>query len=734
LDLNQRQVAKNRSDLLYLHTNIRCMKKFGVSFMFFWLTFFSFAEEGMLIPSLLEAFESDMKAMGMTISIQDIYDVNNASIKDAIFHFGGGCTSSVISEQGLLITNHHCGYSQIYSHTTVENNIANNGFWAKNYSEELPNPGLTATRMVRIEDITAKVLEGTEGLSDAKANQQIQVNIARIKAESIKGTHYQSDIKPFNFGNSYFLLVKEVFNDVRLVGTPPKSIGKFGGDTDNWVWPRHTGDFAVFRIYADQNNQPAEYNESNKPYSPLYHLPISIKPRKKGDFTLVFGFPGVTEQHTISTELEDIINKIRPAQIEMRDLSLSVINEAMRKSLETEINYATKQSRIANAWKKWIGQIDGLKRGNAVEKKITEENAYTAKAQTKPEWKEEYGNVVQELRNIATQFSKEEFAYNMFIEYIYVGSEIFNRARKIDDLLKLYNVNPDGEDLKNELNNELKSLDGFYEKYNPEIDKSVFLLQTKYYTDILDDEYLPKSLKTDLTKLANVVYKESFLVDKDKYKKVIRNFNKFAKKKIGKDPGYRIYSESLGILLKQVIPNLREYYGHKDYLMKTYVKGKLEMYPDKKHWADANSTLRVSYGMLEGSSPHDGMKYTEHTTLSGVIDKYNTGKEDFELLPRMLELYEEKNYGEYAQNGELWINFTSSNHTTGGNSGSPVINGEGHLVGVNFDRTWESTMSDYMFDSSRCRNISVDIRYVLWLIDIYGEADHIIKELTLIKQ
>jgi len=713
------------------------MRKISLFILFVLFSISSKAEEGMLIPTLLDAFESDMQAMGMEISAQDIYNANNASIKDAIFHFGGGCTSSTISAKGLLLTNHHCGYSQIYDHTTVENNIAKNGYWAKNLAEELPNPGLTATRMVKIEDVTELVFEGTEGLSDAERHQKTLVNIARIKAEATTNNHYEADIKPFYFGNSYFLLVKETFNDVRLVGTPPSSVGKFGGDLDNWIWPRHTGDFAMFRIYADANNHPAEYNSNNQPYTPLHFLPVANRAREKDDFTLVFGFPGSTEQHTISTELDYIINTLRPAQIRMRDLSLSVINAAMKKSVETEIMYATKQSRISNSWKRWIGQIDGLKRVRAVEKKIEEENAYIQKASTKEEWNNQYSEVVGALRDLSSKYNDKDFFYNLFIEYAYVGAEVFERARKIESLLNLYTKSKDSEDATDftkALEKEKESLHGFFDNYDVNIDKEVFLLQSQYYKEIIEEKYLPASLReSDVEKLQATIYAQSFLTDREKYKKVINNFEKFAKKKIQKDPGYLLYEEVRNVFREEILNDLRFYYGSKDPLLTNLVKGKLEMYPDKKHWADANSTLRVSYGKLEGSVPRDGMEYIHYSTTDGIIEKYNTGAEDYELVPRMVELLEEKNWGDYAQNGELWVCFTSSNHTTGGNSGSPVINGKGELVGLNFDRSWESTMSDYMFDSSRCRNISVDIRYVLWMTDIYGEASHIIEEMNIVK-
>lgn len=709
------------------------MKKASILFLFIFIGGLSRADEGMLIPSLLNAFESDMKAKGMQVSAEDIYNVNNSSIKDAIFHFGGGCTSSVISNKGLLITNYHCGYYQIYNHSTLDNNIAKNGFWAKSHKEELTNSGLTATRMVSMEDVTKQALEGTENLEEGPAQQQIMTNIARIKAEALDGSNYEAEIKPFDFGNRYFLLIKETFKDVRLVGAPPKTVGKFGGDTDNWVWPRHTGDFALFRIYTNKNNQPAEYNEENVPYTPIHHLPVSIKPQTKDEFAMVFGFPGRTYQHTISTELDFIINKLRPAQIKMRSLALSVIDPAIQKSESTELNYASKQSRIANSYKKWKGQVDGLKEVDAVDQKIDYENNYIESAQSKPIWANSFGNSVEALRNISSENNALEFTYEMFIEYTYVGAELFKRARAVDKLMDLHK---DGEKdkLKEAIKKQKESLGSFYDKYNKTIDKNVFLLQSKYYKEIIDSMYLPKPLlENQVDDLSDEIYKKSFLVDRDAYKEMLNSFSKLAKRKIDKDPGYQLFKSLDDNFNNKMLEGLRNYYGIKKQLMKQYVEGQTEMFPNEKHWANANSTLRLSYGNIKGAAPRDGIKYTSHTTLKGVIEKYNTGADEYNIPNKIKELYNEKDYGDYAEDGELPVCFLSNNHTTGGNSGSPVLNGQGYLIGLNFDRTWEGTMSDYVFDDSRCRNISVDARYILWLIDKYGEASQLINELTIVQ-
>ena len=681
------------------------------------------ADEGMIIPSLIKAFESDMKAKGMRLSAEDIYSINSSSLKDAIFQFGGGCTAEVVSDQGLLLTNHHCGYSQIQSHSSLENNYIENGYWAKNLSQELKNPGLTAMRIVRIENVTEQVLIGVTSDSPDEAIL-IKANIKMIIENATKGTHYTGDVKAFNYGNEYYLMLKETFLDVRFVGTPPNSIGKFGGDTDNWIWPRHTGDFSVFRIYTDQDNKPASYSSENKPYTPLHFLPISMKDKHNGDFTMVYGFPGSTEQHVCSSYLEQIITKERPARIHMRDLSLSVIDKAMKNSELIRIQYASKQARISNAWKKWIGQIDGLKRLDAVSLKKETEEEFIKRANSNSSWKQKYGETVGQMNALADEFFKYEFSYAMGIEYFYVGAEYFKLIRSTQDFIKNYSKYlSDGkiDEAKEKL---IKTSAGFFKNYNKKIDQEIFELLTKEY-------FLHVPVNGMKSNSSSVIYNKSVFTDQTRFDKFITQFNKKSLKKVNKDPGFIHYSSHYNIWLTDIIPNYRSFSQTMDVLLKKYVAGKLEMFPERKNWPDANSTLRITFGQLEGSEPSDGKVYTEHTTLDGIIAKYNSGNPDFDIKPRMLELHNSKDYGPYAQGDELWVCFSGSNHTTGGNSGSPVIDADGYLIGINFDRSWESTMSDYMFDPNRCRNIAVDIRYVLWVIDKYSQASHLIKEMDL---
>lgn len=704
------------------------MKNTIFSFLFLITTTISFAEEGMLIPSVLAAFESDMQAKGMKLTAEQIYSVNHSSLKDAIIHFGGGCTAEIVSKQGLLLTNHHCGYSQVQSHSSLEKDYLKNGFWAKNFSEELANAGLSASRMVRIDDVTSQTLFGIKDSDDAATkNAQLKKNMEQLIKDAKVGNHYEAEIKAFNYGNNYYLIVKEVFLDVRLVGTPPNSIGKFGGDTDNWVWPRHTGDFSVFRIYAGKDNKPAAYSADNVPYTPIHFLPISFKNRKEGDFTMVYGFPGQTEQHLVSGQLQYIIDKERPARIKMRELSLSVIDEAMRGSDEIRIKYSAKQASIANAYKKWIGQVGGLKELRAVDKKLQYESDYGIKSLSKDEYRK-YASLVKQMNDLVAADSKYDFEYQMGIEYLYVGPEIFDMARVLDDIVKNYPTWVEKNEVKTKVDELKKNLEGFFKDYDENVDKKIFKLLTKEYRkqlDYVNFDAFDSKIKE--------VYKKSILCNKERFFAFLDKLSDKSIKKIKGDYGYSFYTFVNDEFVNKTVPRYREFNAKMTSLLKTYVAGKYEMFPTAKHWADANSTLRVTYGKLEGSAPTDGMKYTEHTTLSGIIQKYNTGNPDFALLPRMLELASKKEYGNYSQDGELWICFTGSNHTTGGNSGSPVLDENGYLMGLNFDRTWESTMSDYLFDASRCRNVVVDIRYVLWVMDIYSDAKHLVDEMVLMK-
>jgi hypothetical protein len=693
------------------------------------------AEEGMIIPSLVKAFENDMQARGMKLTAEDIYSVNNSSLKDAVLHFGGGCTAELVSNQGLILTNHHCGYYQIQQHSSLENDYLKYGFWAKSLKDELPNEGLYVTRIVRIEDVTKAVLSGTQDLQYlAQFEAKVKANIKALVEEVKKTTGYEAEIKPFDFGNSYYMMVKENFPDVRLVGAPPSFIGKFGGDTDNWVWPRHTGDFSVFRVYAGKDNKPAPYSADNVPYKPLHYFPVNLNPRQEGEFTMVYGFPGMTEQHVTAEYLKFIIEKERPMRINMREKSLEVIDAAMRASDATRIQYASKQSRIANAYKKWIGQIEGLRSLNAVQVKKEREMVYAKRAKEKPEWESRYGSIVKALDEAFKVYEEYEFADAVLIEYIFYGPEFLRLARTVESYADNYQKWADNGEWETRKATIIAGIKKHFKDYDAKVDRAIFDRTSPIAKKHLKEEFQPLSFtQKSLEDLSALIYSKSIMVDEAKLIEFIEKLNAKTAKRLEKDPGYLLFRDLWDVRTTQLAKNVQTYQTEMEMLNKVYVEGWYAMFPEKNHWSDANSTLRVTYGKLEGSAPRDGMCYTPHTTLDGMIEKYYSGNPDFELDERMQKLYADQSYGDYAQDGKLWVCFTGSNHTTGGNSGSPALNAEGHIIGINFDRTWESTMSDFMFDTSRCRNIMVDMRYVLWVIDVYAGAGHLVKEMTIIR-
>lgn len=695
------------------------------------ITFFQLsvlAHEGMWIPSLLKAVEGDMQAQGLKLSAEDIYSINQSSLKDAIVHFGGGCTAEIVSSQGLILTNHHCGMSQIQSHSTEENNYLLKGFWAMDKTKELKNSGLTATIIVRIEDVTKAVNKGvTESMTPGDAYLVRLENIKYLTSEATKGTKNQATIKPFYFGNDYYMIVTKTFKDVRLVGAPPAGIGKFGGDTDNWVWPRHTGDFSVFRIYADKDNNPAEINDNNVPYRPEKWLKVSMEGVKENDFTMVFGFPGTTTQYMTSKQVEDYINVINPTRIEMREATLSVIDAAMKSNEATYIKYAAKQASISNAYKKWIGQNIGLKEKGALTKKRAFEAEYLKRAPKDGIFK----NLLPDLDAVQSGFVKYELSRSMFVEFFYYGPELFRFAES-------FKVLAEKEKYTENIEKKKQNIEGYFKNYDAKVDQQIFVKLTPLYLKNLSDELQPKEFVQMRKKYPNdeafaaYVFANSIFTDLVKLKKFLNLSQKSAIKALHKDPGYILATSIMAAYKNETEPYYSDYYLKNELLMKKYMAAMIQYFPERTFFADANSTLRLTYGKIEGTAPRDGMTYTWYTTMDGIIQKNNSGAEDFEIPSRMRELWEKKEYGNYTTNGELRVCLLGSNHTTGGNSGSPALNAEGHLIGINFDRSWESTMSDVMFDPEICRNIMVDIKYVLWVIDIYGGAGHLVKEMELV--
>lgn len=711
-----------------------------LSFSFLFLSLMQLrADEGMWLPLLLQSIEGDMQATGMKMSAEDIYSVNNSSLKDAIVLFGGGCTGEVISDQGLLLTNHHCGRGAIRARSTLENNYLRDGFWATSKQDEIPNPGLSVTFVIRIEDVTEKVMEGiSEGMDEQKRNAMIGQRSEQIAKDAVAGTHYEAYVRPFYYGNEHYLIVTEKFTDIRLVGTPPDELGKFGGDTDNWVWPRHTCDFSMFRIYSSPDGKPADYAEGNVPFTPRHSFPISLKDKKEGDFTLVFGFPGRTQEYLPSPAVQYIIEDEDPLKIGLRDLRLEVMNREMKKDEAIRLQYASKQSRAANAWKKWQGEVLGLTKTNKLAEKKAYEAEFQKRVDANPEWKSKYGNLLSDFERVYKTYGPARTELMYFFEGA-MSIEAVSWGNQVSQLVRLMEKDDPDEAKIEEVKAALKKRSaGFFKDYHAPIDREIMAkILAKYQQDFTKDQ-LPDVFQTIDSKFggsteayANDLFERTVFLDEESFNATLKNPKV---KKLLKDPLYLLAQSMLAPYPTRILPRYQAIVGELEILNRQYMKAQLEVFgEDKAFYPDANSTLRITYGKIEGFSPTDGMSYTHYTTLDGLIAKNQTGIEDYAMPERLGELFEENDFDRYTQDGKLWTCFLASNHTTGGNSGSPTIDAEGNLIGINFDRCWESTMSDISYDVSLCRNISVDIRFVLFVIDKYGNAGSLLEEMKIVE-
>ena len=671
---------------------------------------------GMWIPSLLQGMnEEEMQSLGSKLSASDIYDINKSSLKDAIGHFNGGCTSEVISPKGLLLTNHHCGFSQIQSHSSLENDYLKNGFWAMNLEEELPNEGLFVEFIIRIEDVTDKILDGVaEGSTEKEKQSIIDGNSNAVRKATVIEPWQDTRIKAFFKGNQYFLFVTERYEDIRLVGAPPSSIGKFGSDTDNWVWPRHTGDFSMFRIYADKDNRPAKYSKNNVPYTPKHFLPVSLDGVSEGDFTMVFGFPGRTNEYLPAIAVEQITQKVNPSNIAIREAALKVMDGYMKTNDKVRIQYASKQARIANYWKKWIGENQGIEKSKAIAKKRAFEAEFTKKLKTK-KLKDQYGHILSDFEKLYEDFEKINVKRSNFLEIFVRNNELMQAMFR---LTQLENAASRSEEAFNKLRvsmiNRLKSI---HKNYNTEVDKGVFNAIMPMYTSKVDASIY------DTTNFINL---DSALV-------ILEGDSKEVLTKINADPAYQYAKPFIVEFYTKIDPEFQRINTSINAVQKLYMKALMEVMPNERYYPDANSTLRVTYGKVKGYKPRDAVYYNPVSYLEGVIEKYVPGDYEFDVPKKLQDLYIAKDYGQYADsNGKLPICFLGTNHTTGGNSGSPAIDAQGNLIGLNFDRVWEGTMSDYNYDADICRNIMVDIRYVLFIVDKYAGAKNLIKEMNLV--
>ncbi|MFC2152623.1 S46 family peptidase [Bacteroidota bacterium] len=690
------------------------------------------ADEGMWIPLLIEKFNiEDMQAKGFKLTAEDIYSINQACIKDAIVIFGRGCTGELVSNQGLLLTNHHCGYGAIQRHSSVENDYLTDGFWAMNQEEELPNPGLSVTFLERIEDVTDKVLDGVkEKFTENERNEIISTNIERIKTEAIGETKLFASVRPFYYGNQYFLFIYKEYNDVRLVGAPPSAIGKFGGDTDNWVWPRHTGDFSIFRIYADKDNNPAEYSPENVPYIPKKYLPISIKGIDEGDFTWVLGYPGGTARYITSDAIKLIKDVRNPQRVVIRDKRLEIMNAYMEKNDTIRIKYASKNAGVSNSWKRWKGEIIGLERLDAIDKKIELEKTFNEWA----EKKKKYKDVLPELENIYYNIEEFVIAYDNYREAIR-AIEIVGFASRFDRLIKMSEEENNDESWNYEIDKLEKETERFFKDYSVAIDKEIFTELLPLYFSNVDIKYHPeiKEEIKDYNTYIESLYNSTVFVSKDKILEIMQGKSKAEVANLVNDPVYKFYTSFNQLYREKIYPVYDSLNQRTSELYRIYMKGLMEMQKEKVFFPDANFTMRISYGEVKGSYPRDGVKYKYYTTLDGVIEKDNPNIYDYDVPEKLKELYQSKDFGDYNVNGTVPVCFIATNHTTGGNSGSPVLDAEGNLIGLNFDRMWEGIMSDMIFDPNHSRNISLDIRYVLFIVEKFAGAEHLIDEMTIIK-
>lgn len=699
------------------------------------------ADEGMWIPLLIEKFNIQlMQEKGFKLSAEDIYSVNKACMKDAVLSFGGGCTGEIISGEGLLITNHHCGRSLIQRHSSLENDYITNGFWAMSRQEELPNPGLTVTILKRMEDVTDAVLRGTtDDMSQAERDKIIQSNSEMLAAEAIKGTDYRASIRPFYMGNQYFLFVNEVFRDVRMVGAPPSAIGNFGSETDNWIWPRHTGDFSLFRIYANRNNEPAEYSKDNVPYKPAWFFPISLKGVNEGDFTMVFGYPGTTYQYVPSYYIDMVKNHLNPKIIDIRTRKITIMEEDMAKDPLVRIQYYAKKSGIANAWKKWQGEILGLDKMNTIEEKQEYESDFTRWVNQEAGRKDKYLEILPTYEKVYASL-KDYLLVNNITSEVTSGAESFRFASALRPLADLVESGAPAESIAQAKESLTASAAAMFKDYNVETDKKLFTAVMEMYGENLDEKWLApeyisyrKETGGNFTASAEKLYSKSPFTSVERFTEFVSGFNKSSVAKLRKDKFFILSAGLSEFILQNVTGELARLSAEVQRLNKLYMAAQLEFESGNVLYPDANSTLRVAYGNVGGYKSKDAVYFEHYTTLDGIMEKDNPEVFDYDVPDKLRELHRNKDYGRWAVNGTVPVCFIANNHTTGGNSGSPVINADGHLIGVNFDRAWEGVASDMDFNPAQSRNISIDIRYALFIIDKFAGAGYLLDEMNLVE-
>ena len=667
------------------------------------------ADEGMWLPALISQRIGDMQAKGFKLTAEDIYSVNQASLKDAVVLFGSGCTGELVSNDGLLFTNHHCGYGYIQKHSSVEHDYLKDGFWALSRAEELANPGLTVSFLEYMQDVTAAVLKGYDPATMTEEDRQriVNENSNALKAEAVKdGIGLKASVEALYYGNQYFLFVFRVFSDVRLVGAPPSSIGKFGGDTDNWMWPRHTGDFSIFRIYADKNNNPAKYSEDNVPYHPKKFFKISRAGVKEGDFTFVYGCPGSTREYVTSDEVSYITEVSDPQKIDLRTQRLQIQKKYMGQDQAVRIKYSSKNASTANAWKKWQGEVKGVLKNKIVDRK----KAYEARFR---QWAKgtQYDGLLDKLAAVYARRSPYYIAYEYYNETI----------RSIEVLNFAAQFRKDGRTKALD-----SAIENFFKDYYKPIDEEIFVAMMTAFDKQLPDEFKPQYFKDKLAQFGSIeawknsLFTSTVFADKEKVLAIKEGEN------LNSDPAIEMFSAFNSWFTKDLRPVVMETNNELRLLYRDYMRGQMEFEKDKAFYPDANLTLRVAYGKVAGYKPADAIEYKPVSTLKGIMEKDNPDIFDYNIPQTLRDIYAEGGHEDQP------VCFIATNHTTGGNSGSPVLNADGNLIGINFDRVWEGTMSDIAFDPEVCRNISLDVRYLLFNIEAIGHAAYLFDEMVFV--
>ncbi|MFH1159760.1 MAG: S46 family peptidase [bacterium] len=700
-------------------------------------------DEGMWLPILIERLNYvDMQKMGLHLTPEELYSINTSSLKDAIIGLSGGspansgffCTAEMVSDQGLIFTNHHCGYSAVQNHSTLEHDYLTDGFWARSRSEELPNERMCASFLVRIENMTDSIIPFLpDTISESDRGKKIKEISGRITKRASEDGKYECKVSSFYSGNEYYLFVFKTYTDVRLVGAPPSSIGKFGGDTDNWMWPRHTGDFTIFRIYADSTNGPADYSDNNVPYKPDYHLPISLKGIQKNDFTMIWGYPGNTSRYLTSYGIEYNLNVFYPIIIDAYGTQMEVMKARMEVDKTARIAYSENYARLANTWKNFIGQTKMLKKNKVLEKKQALEAEFTGWVDQNSMRKEKF---TEALPNLKAGYAKlgevgVPFFYSRFAGQ---GLDIVGFSSGFSGL-------QDALDKKNKaaIEESVKGLrplvDEHFKEWDLEIEKNTFVEMLKLYAKKVQKSDLPsvfalieKDYRNDFHAFAEAVYKTSVFATKES---ATRFLDKPSAKVFKKDLAW-ITSQSMNEVSGKYSATYNGARAEVGAGNRLYIDGLRDMMPDKKFYPDANATLRFTYGKVLDYFPADAVHYAYYTTLEGVMEKEDPSNEEFIMDQKLKDLYQAKDYGRYGENGELVVCFLTTNDITGGNSGSPVINGDGQLIGLAFDGNWEAMSGDILFEDNLQRCINVDIRYVLFIIDKFAGATNIIDELTIV--